>query len=87
MELSMLIYSPKELALLVVSQRKKLKLSQAKVASLVGLKQKTISAFEINPEGTKLGTLFRILSAVNLDMTIADKNAVTLTETQWKEEW
>jgi HTH-type transcriptional regulator/antitoxin HipB len=83
----MLIRAPKELASLVISQRKKLKLSQSEVANLVGLKQKTISAFENKPEGTKLETLFLILSAVNLDITILAKNKITINESQWKEEW
>ena len=83
----MLIRSPKELALLVISQRKKLKLSQATVADLVGLKQKTLSAFENKPEGTKIDTLFRILSAVNLDMTLASKDNDLSTKSPWKEEW
>lgn len=83
----MLVHSPKEIALLIISQRKKLKLSQAEVASLVGLKQKTISAFENKPEGTKLETLFLILSAVKLDITILAKDKTTIIETQWKEEW
>jgi HTH-type transcriptional regulator / antitoxin HipB len=83
----MFIRSPKELALLVVSQRKKLKLSQAKVGKLVGLKQQTISEFELKPEGTQLNTLFLILSAVNLDMKILSKNAANLPANQWNEEW
>lgn len=83
----MLIRSPKELALLVVSQRKKRKLSQAQVGKLVGLKQQTISEFEIKPDGTKLSTLFHILSAVNLDIKLLTKDEHTQTRTQWKEEW
>jgi HTH-type transcriptional regulator / antitoxin HipB len=69
----MLIHSPKELALIVINQRKKLNLSQAAVADLIGLRQITISAFENRPEGTKLDTLFRILSAVKLDINIFSK--------------
>ncbi len=83
----MLASSPKDLALKVINQRKKLKLSQADVANLVGLKQKTISAFENKPEGTKLETLFLILSAVHLDIQIIAKDQHTTIETQWKEEW
>jgi HTH-type transcriptional regulator/antitoxin HipB len=79
--------SPKELALLVISQRKKLKLSQAEVGKRVGLKQQTISEFEIKPESTQLNTLFHILSAVNLDMQVLTKDKVTSHNTQWKEEW
>lgn len=83
----MLIRSPKELALLIINQRKKLKLSQADVGKLVGLKQQTISEFENKPEGTQLSTLFRILSAANLDIKISTKNETSLTKAAWKEEW
>lgn len=83
----MLIRSPKELALHIINQRKKLKLSQAKVGKLVGLKQQTISQFEIKPESTQLDTLFRILSALNLDVKILAKNEAGATKVQWKEEW
>lgn len=83
----MLIRSPKELALLITNQRKKLKLSQAAVGKLAGLKQQTISDFEIKPESTKLGTLFHILSAINLDIKLLTKDNPTSTKTQWQEEW
>lgn len=82
----MLIHSPKELALFVIDQRKQRKLSQAEVAGLVGLRQSTISAFENNPENTKLDTLFRILSAVHSDMHTLSKDDSTL-KALWKEEW
>jgi HTH-type transcriptional regulator/antitoxin HipB len=64
----MFIYSSKELASYIIRQRKKLKLSQTAVGELVGLKQKTISEFETKPESTQINTLFRILSALNLDI-------------------
>ena len=83
----MLIPSPKELALMVIEQRKKLKLSQADVGKRVGLKQQTISAFENKPASTKLDTLFRILSAVHLDVMLLSKNESLSAKKQWKEEW
>ena len=83
----MLVPSPKELALRVISQRKKLKLSQTAVSKLAGVKQQTISEFEINPESTKLNTLFHILSAVNLDIYLLAKDEITPSKTKWKEEW
>lgn len=83
----MLIHSPKELALLVISQRKKLKLSQAEVGKRVGLKQQTVSAFESRPESTKLNTLFHILSAVNLDILALGKDDSSVTKIQWNKEW
>ena len=81
------IRSPKEFALLAMSQRKKLKLSQSEVGSLVGLKQKTISAFENKPESTQLETLFRILSALNLDVALSDKDDSEKKNSEWKDEW
>ena len=76
----MLTHSTTELALLVISQRKKLKLSQSEVANRVGLNQKTISAFENKPSSTELNTLFRILSAVNLNMIVQDKNEAIISD-------
>ncbi|MBP9763969.1 MAG: helix-turn-helix domain-containing protein [Gammaproteobacteria bacterium] len=83
----MLIHTPKDLALMVIDQRKKLKLSQSQVGALVGVKQTTISAFENKPENTKLETLFNILSAVNLEINLSGKDKSLTTETPWKEEW
>ena len=83
----MLIHSPKELGLLITNQRKKLKLSQMEVSNLVGLKQKTISALENKSESTQLDTLFRVLSALNLDMKLLAKDEAPVTKTRWKEEW
>lgn len=83
----MLIHSPKELALYVGSYRKKLGLSQAEIGNRVGLKQKTISAFENKPESTQLETLFKVLAAVNLDLRIVPKEKSTADEAKWSLEW
>lgn len=83
----MLITSPKELALLIMNQRKKLKLSQASVGKLVGLKQQTISEFEKKPNGTRIETLFRILSALNLDIQLTTKSEQSPSKKQWDEQW
>lgn len=83
----MLIHSPHELALLVANERKRRKLSQATVGQLAGLKQQTISEFELKPESTLVSTLFQILSAVNLDIKISTKDEPANNESQWKKEW
>lgn len=69
----MLITSPKQLAIHLRDERKSMNLSQNKVADPVGLKQDTVSKFEINPETTRIQTLFRILSSLNLEMHIVPK--------------
>ncbi len=83
----MLISSPKELAIMAMNQRKKLKLSQSDVGKLVGVKQQTISEFEIKPESTRIETLFRILSALNLDVQLNTKSGKNSTKAQWDEQW
>ncbi|KTD61430.1 helix-turn-helix domain-containing protein [Legionella spiritensis] len=83
----LIIRSPTELAILIKNQRKKLGLSQAEVGDLVNLKQKTISAIENSPESVKLGTLFRILSAIDLEINIAPKNESDETTSRWNDEW
>lgn len=83
----MIIRSPKELALFVRNRRQELKLSQAELGNLVGLKQQTISAFENKPESTKLGTLFRILSSAETDIKLISKSEDFSKTEGWKEEW
>ncbi len=83
----MLVHSPKTLALYVSDQRKKLKLNQTIAGGLVGLKQKTISSFENHPEGTRLETLFRILSAMNLDIHLIPKDEKIAGAKEWNQEW
>ena len=74
-------------ALALIAMRKKRNLSQSTIGELVGLKQQTISAFENNPCGTKLESLFRILSAMGADIEIHEKNAINPTAKKWTEEW
>ncbi len=62
--------------------------SQSKVASSVGIKQDTVSSFELNPESTKLETLFKILAALELSIDIKPRNeAADSAASAWKEEW
>ncbi|WP_038906501.1 helix-turn-helix domain-containing protein [Dickeya zeae] len=69
------------------------KLSQGKVASKVGIRQDTVSSFEQHPDSTKLETFFKILSALNLELTVtsrnmdATNNEASVAESSWKEEW
>ncbi|ROR08905.1 helix-turn-helix domain-containing protein [Erwinia sp. JUb26] len=69
------------------------KLSQGKVANKVGIRQDTVSSFEQHPDSTKLETFFKILSALNLELTVtprksdADSNEASGAASSWKEEW
>lgn len=83
---SMLIHSPNDLAKMISSQRKRTKLSQADAGAKVGLKQTTLSHFEKNPENSQINTLFRILSALDLEIHINPKPKNKISNL-WKEKW
>ncbi|MBM4985279.1 helix-turn-helix domain-containing protein [Vibrio parahaemolyticus] len=85
----MLITSPRQLAIHLRDERKHKNLSQAKVADPVGLKQDTVSQFEINPETTRIQTLFRILSSLNLEMHIVQKGESIYSnlDDEYDEKW
>ncbi len=64
-------------------------LSQSKVGEKIGLRQGTISNFEQNPDSTKLETLFKLLSALELEVEIKPRNA-DINNSQassWDQEW
>lgn len=67
------------------------KLSQEKVACKVGIRQDTVSSFERNADATKLETLFKILSALELELVIQPRNLPPGVAEEngggWKEEW
>ena len=60
----MKVTSAKQLSVCIKDARLSQKLSQGKVAGKVGIRQDTVSSFELNPESTKLDTLFKILAAL-----------------------
>lgn len=77
--------SPKALAIYMRDRRKAAQLSQGTVSDRVGIRQETVSAFENKPESTKLDTLFKLLSALNLELQIVEKGAAP--SSTWDEEW
>ncbi len=79
----MIISSAKDLALYLNDKRKQLKMSQSEVADLVGLKQDTISKFENSPDNSRINTLFRILSALNLNISLVEKDQKTREKIEW----
>ncbi|MCH2456394.1 MAG: helix-turn-helix domain-containing protein [Idiomarina sp.] len=85
----MKVTSPHALAVHLKDERKRQSLSQAKVAESVGLRQGTVSSFELSPEKSQIDTLFRLLSALGLELSIKSKENAqeNNTEHSWNEEW
>ena len=83
----MRITSAAALANAVRNQRKLVQKTQRETADLVGIKQTTVSDFELKPESTKLDTLFKILAALDLELHVS-KRGVELTDgNNKKREW
>jgi HTH-type transcriptional regulator/antitoxin HipB len=63
-------------------------LSQTDVANKVGIRQDTVSSFELRPDSTKMETFFKLLSALELDFEITPRNPKRKDDNSgWKEEW
>jgi len=82
----MLILSPSDLASFYRDQRKSKRLTQSAVSDEVALRQDTISSFENKANNVRLETLFKLLSALDLEMHIVPKGS-NLDEREWVEKW
>ena len=65
--------TPEQLASVLRGQRQALGLTQKQAAALVGLLPKTISALELNPERSSVHSLFKLLSALGLELLLQPK--------------
>jgi HTH-type transcriptional regulator/antitoxin HipB len=85
----MLIHSPKDLAAYYRDLRKTRGLSQTEVAEEVVIRQDTVSKFETRPDNVRLETLFRLLSALELEVHLVPKgeSVVKGEKEQWSEPW
>ncbi len=84
----MKVTTAKQLANYLQDIRHSQGLSQSKIGEKIGLRQGTISNFEQNPESTKLDTLFKLLSALELEIEIKPRNAEqSLKTSSWDQEW
>jgi len=81
------IYSPQQLANLMLLTRQKNKWTQSELAKKVGIKQATISNFENNPDKSTLSTMFKILQALELTLSIEEKDQVVSTTDMADEDW
>lgn len=84
----MKISTTKQLSAYLKNVRLDSHLSQTDVAKKVGVRQDTVSNFELRAETTKLDTFFKLLSALELDFEITPRNSLNNDDkSDWKEEW
>ncbi len=71
--------TPAQLGQILRSCRKQRALSQQQVAAQIGMKQPTISAAENGRGGTSLESVYRLLSALGLELVIRDPTTASST--------
>jgi HTH-type transcriptional regulator/antitoxin HipB len=68
------IRTPNQLGAVLRGQRKKKKLTQADAGANVGLRQNAVSTIEFDPARSSVGRLFKLLSALDLELVVRDKD-------------
>jgi HTH-type transcriptional regulator/antitoxin HipB len=77
--------TPGQLSKILQARRGSLELTQQDVARLVGLLPKTVSALENRAESSSIETLFKCLSALDLEMHLFPKelHEEAVEKTEW----
>ena len=66
--------TPKQLGQILKGQRKSQALTQQKAAGRVGLLPKTISKLELDTETSTIESLYKLLSALELELVVQSKS-------------
>ena len=74
------VTTPDQLAALLRGRRAELALTQKQLGAKVGLLPKTISALESHPARSSVASLFKLLSALDLEFVLQPKSRSTRPE-------
>lgn len=75
-------YTPKQLGQTLRGQRKSQQLTQKDAARAVGLLPKTVSKLELATETATIESLYKLLSALQLDLVVRSRSPDT-KDTEW----
>lgn len=75
--------TPQQLGKVLKACRKKSRLTQGKVGAKVGVRQAQISAIETRGADITVDTLYRLLSALGLELVLRDMSAGHPRPTEW----
>ena len=79
------LISPESLGFALREERKKKGLNQTDLGTPVGVDQTTVSKVEQGKPGTRLDTLFRLLSVLDLELVLQPKDVAS--DKTSKEDW
>ncbi|MDT8452340.1 MAG: helix-turn-helix domain-containing protein [Gammaproteobacteria bacterium] len=77
------VTSPEELGRVLKMRRKELNLTQIEAGKKFNLTQKTVSNIENGRPGVQLDTLFRLMSALNLEIHLQPRDMPYKGEAPW----
>ncbi len=69
------VHTPQQLAQALRSQRNSRRLTQKVAGAPVGLLPKTVSALESSPERSSVESLFKLLSALEMELVLRPKSS------------
>lgn len=72
--MSLIARSPRQLGNVIQRTRRQLGLTQTQLAHLAGLRQEKVSIIESGQDGAKLSTIFALLAALNLEITVGERS-------------
>ena len=75
--------TPHQLGQLLRACRKKRQMTQSMVGSRVGVRQSQISSIETRGAQITVDTLYRLLSALDLELVLRNKHARNKRPTEW----
>ena len=79
--------TPKQLGPILKSCRNERRLTQQDAGRTVGLKQSTVSSIESNAARSTVETLYKLLSALDLELVIRDKSGKSALSGTKPREW
>ena len=77
------VATPSQFGAILRGSRKQRGLSQKELAQKVAMGQKAVSAIELNPGSTTFDRLFRLLSALDLELVVREKKADGSGSLEW----
>ena len=79
------VHTPQQLAQALRSQRNSKQLTQKVAGTPVGLLPKTVSALESSPERSSVDSLFKLLSALEMELVLRPKSSEPYqpTSSEW----
>lgn len=77
------VRTTQQLAMILQGCRKQAGITQKQAASKVGMLPKTISSFETDPDNSSIASLFKLLSALDLEMVLQSKQPGQISGDEW----